>query len=657
MEEKKIEEKYLSNVIAAIDNGIKNLDLIIDDCNKRIEYIQQNIQDEHYGMDEEELVSHQQIVENEDQKIYNYEKIKSKFQKQRMRPYFARIDFVPSNEICKQQFYIGLGIILKDNKPLVIDWRAPISSMFYDYDKGFAKYKAPQGIIEGEITLKRQYKIQNSQLEYFFDSDFKVDDDVLQKELAVNSTNKMKSIVSTIQKQQNEVIRNDNCENLLVQGVAGSGKTSIAMHRVAYLLYNYKGTLSSDEILVISPNNVFSTYINGVLPELCESEINQMSYSNFLKRELNDFISFSQYETMFDIAITNSKEYSDILNYKEGFEFAENLEKYIKIFSENCFIARDLKFGDFEIKSLQLSKLYYETYKLKPPYLRVRWICEYILDLLDMPLSKQELVMEKLKKIIYSMFKTTDILIIYKDFLTNIGIDSKNIGFEDATALLYIKYQLFGISTDTKIKHLIIDEMQDYSPLSYLIFNEVFKCRKTILGDIYQSLYKRLDEDYLTKLKNLFESCELIKLEKSYRSTVEINSFSKKFLNIEYEVIDRKGDPVTTIKLSSFDELNNLLSQLKTQYNTIAIITDTTSLAERIFIKCDQEDVNLIDGKSDSLSQVNIVPLCYAKGLEFDAVLTIINDYNNNLYNNAMYLATTRALHKLIVMELSKDIF
>lgn len=259
------EEQYLKEVLFALDNAIVNTSNLIDTSLKKIEYIQQNIQDERYGMDSEELASHWQIVEDEDEKLDKLENIKQKLTRQRNNPYFARIDFSQGNSE-SLPFYIGLGAVFKKTELLVVDWRAPISSMFYDFDKGRAFYLAPQGKIEGEITLKRQYKIENSQLKYYFDSDIKIDDEILQQELAKSANTKMKNIVATIQKSQNQIIRNEDYDTLIVQGVAGSGKTSIALHRVAYLLYKYRDTLKADDILIISPNNLFSSYINGVLP-------------------------------------------------------------------------------------------------------------------------------------------------------------------------------------------------------------------------------------------------------------------------------------------------------------------------------------------------------------------------------------------------------
>ncbi len=647
------EEQYLQEVLNALDNAIANSTKLIDASLKKIEYIQQNIQDERYGMDAEELASHWLIVDEEDEKLNRMEAIKQKLIRQRNNPYFARIDFAEKNCDSKS-FYIGIGAVFKQNDLLVVDWRAPVSSMFYDFDKGSAFYNAPQGKIEGEISLKRQYKIENSILKYYFDSDIKIDDEILQQELAKNANTKMKNIVATIQKAQNQIIRNEDFDVVIVQGVAGSGKTSIALHRVAYLLYKYRETLKSEDILIISPNNIFSSYINGVLPELCENNISQISYDNFLRGELEGRVNFSSYEEMVERVLTNeNEEFVGLVAYKEGFEFAQNLQIYLSLFAENCFNARQLKFLNLVIDKNELDKLFYHSYKNKPIYLRIQWISEFILDKLDMSQQKQELVLPRLKEVLYSMLKTCDILTIYEDFLYSIGIPFKreNVGFEDATALVYIKNQIFGMHLQMNVKHLLIDEMQDYSPLSFMLFNEVYKCKKTVLGDINQCLYKDLDENYLNLLKSLFVNCGLVNLNKGYRSTVQISQFAQNIIGRHFENVLRNGDEVEIIMAEDYKkQLLEKIEILSSKFESIAIIAPTKSLCDKLYMFLgDIEELNYVDGKSDMLAKINLIPLCFAKGLEFDAVIAVMNTPTNKLEKNALYLSSTRALHKLIV--------
>lgn len=647
------EEQYLKEVLSALNNAINNTTKLIDTSLKKIEYIQQNIQDERYGMDAEELASHWQIVDDEDEKLEKLEAIKQKLFRQHNNPYFARIDFAQGGND-PVSYYIGLGAVFKQNDLLVVDWRAPISSMFYDFDKGESFYIAPQGKIEGELTLKRQYKIENSTLKYYFDSDIKIDDEILQQELAKSASTKMKNIVATIQKSQNQIIRNEDFDTLIVQGVAGSGKTSIALHRVAYLLYKYRDTLKADDILIISPNNLFSSYINGVLPELCENNIDQISYSNFLKNELEGKVVFSSYDDMVEKILNGSnRDFVELVAYKEGFEFAQNLQTYLKLFAQNCFDARSLKFLDLVLEKEELNKLFYQSYKDKPIYLRLQWICEYVLDKLEMAEGKQELVAPRLKEVLYSMLKTCDILTIYEDFLYSIGIPFKreDVGFEDATALVYIKNQIFGMELQMNVKHLLIDEMQDYSPLSFMLFNEVYKCKKTILGDINQCLYKSLDDDYLNNLKSMFENCGLVNLNKGYRSTIQISEFSQNIIGQHFENVMRQGEDVEIIVANDYKkQLLEKIEDLTSKFESIAIIAPTKNMCDRLYMILGEiEDLNYVDGKSDVLSKLNLIPLCFAKGLEFDAVIVVMNSPTNKLEKNALYLSSTRALHKLIV--------
>lgn len=648
------EQNYLQDVLSTIDEGIENVDEMIDVSLRKIDYIQSNFQDEYYGMDDEEIASHKQIINDEDERVDNLEKIKSKLEKQRKNPYFARIDFLPDDLNQAQKVYIGMGLVMKNNSPMVCDWRAPISSLYYDFDKGRANYISPDGKIDGEIELKRQYKIEDSCLKYYFNSDIKIDDDILQNELANLTSNKMKNIVATIQKEQNYIIRNEDFENIMVQGNAGSGKTSIALHRVAYLLYKYRGTLLADDILIISPNNVFSSYISNVLPEMSEDNINEMSYQNFLKSEL-DGIEFSSYDEMLESILMGKDDRVGVVSYKESFEFAESLQKYLDIFSSCCFKAKNIKVGEMVFEASLLEKLFYESYAEKKPYLKVDWICDYILDRLEMTQSKQELVKGRLIQNLYSMFSSCDIVSIYKDFLSEIGIefDENNIGYEDATPLMFIKSYIYGLKTKLKYKHLLIDEMQDYSPLSFMLFKEVFKCRKTILGDINQTVYKTLDKGYLEKICSIIENCKLIEISKSYRSTKQINEFAQAVKGISYQSVRNDGEEVSIIKPNDFK--NDLVSQiniLKQKYNTIAIITPTKKLCEKLFMILGEIDnLNYVDGTSDKLDQINLMPLSYSKGLEFDAVVVVMSTPRNNIEKNVMYLSSTRALHKLVIFD------
>jgi DNA helicase-2/ATP-dependent DNA helicase PcrA len=232
------------------------------------------------------IKQYRDMLDSENRKYLQSRQILKQLEKMAQSPYFARVDFKEEGMEDVEQIYIGIASLFdrENNDILICDWRAPISSIFYDYELGFAKYPSHEGVIRGHISLKRQFRITRSHIDYMFDSSIKIDDEILQEILSKNVDDKMRTIVTTIQKEQNRIIRNEENDLLIVQGAAGSGKTSIALHRVAYLLYKYRDQkITAQNIVIFSPNQLFNDYISNVLPELGEENMQQttfMEYSN-----------------------------------------------------------------------------------------------------------------------------------------------------------------------------------------------------------------------------------------------------------------------------------------------------------------------------------------------------------------------------------------
>ena len=248
-------------------------------------------------------------------------------------PYFGRIDFKEDN-LDTRKVYIGIANVEKDLNYIIYDWRSPIASLFYDYSKGKAKYTAPDGEIKGEILLKRQYKIEGKKLLRVFDNNLNIVDDMLQEVLSSSSSDKMKNIVNTIQQEQNEIIRNISNKNLIVQGIAGSGKTSVALHRIAFLLYKIKN-LKSSNVLIFSPNKIFSEYISNVLPELGEENTSETTFSEFASYYIKEFKNVESFSDFIEKYYTNKRDDEDLIRFKLSNKMIKVIENYVQEIDKN----------------------------------------------------------------------------------------------------------------------------------------------------------------------------------------------------------------------------------------------------------------------------------------------------------------------------------
>nr|UWI50828.1 AAA family ATPase [Clostridioides difficile] len=569
-----------------------------------------------------EFMSFMDVMKHQKRSHEFTEKLKDKYEKMIESPYFGRIDFTEDDEVDTQNCYVGLSnLIDEDYDFLVYDWRAPISSMFYDYEIGQASYDCPEGLISGEITKKRQYKIKDGKIEYMFDSNLNIEDDVLQELLGKNSDEKMKTIVTTIQREQNQVIRNEDYKNLIVQGSAGSGKTSIALHRIAYLLYRHKDKITSKNIIIFSPNNIFNDYISNVLPQLGEDNICQTTFKDYMHQELgNDFRKESPSEMMEYIFDNNQKiTYRDRIEnieFKTSSAFVDILKKYINhletevrrfediiVRGKLIISAKDLQdlfsndYSNLPIKR-RLEKIKSRIMFLIEPYEKV-WIDEVFKELEESGdyIEKEEMiekstliVKENLKEIYSKVSKMTELDLIdtYKNLFKNLEIfldkinveydknlidnirtytidnlSVKSLYYEDQVALLYLKGALGGIPNTSQIKYVIIDEAQDYTPLQYEIFYKLFNsANMTILGDINQSINPFMNVGDYNNIHGILknDTC-IINLSKTYRSTMEITRFSRKLLTetINDEYVERHGDEPKIIGFTDKNQLNKKL--------------------------------------------------------------------------------------------------
>ena len=287
------EKEYLDYILKELQKKIVQMKKRIGDVNKDMEDMNDYFWENYNEFDEygyEEYDNQTAYLMRSRERDENFEELK-RYKKMTDSPYFGKIQFTYEGEEQPENFYIGIGNFWRnsDMVPLIFDWRAPVSSLFYDYDKGPASYEAPSGTLSGEINQKMQFKIKHSKMIYAVEHDMKIDDEILRSALAGNADAKLKSIVTSIQKEQNAIIRNRKDRILVIQGCAGSGKTSIALHRIAYLLYHNRDTLKASNVLILSPNGIFADYISHILPELGEENISEMSFDDFAYHELKRF--------------------------------------------------------------------------------------------------------------------------------------------------------------------------------------------------------------------------------------------------------------------------------------------------------------------------------------------------------------------------------
>ncbi len=587
-------------------------------------------------------------------------------------PYFGRIDFLEKKENSKvMPIYIGIHTFYdpESRATLIHDWRAPVSSMFYDHELGEAGYRSPSGEIKGEISLKRQYRIRGGKMEFMIESALTVHDDILQKELSSNVDDKMKNIVATIQREQNQIIRNEDIRTLIIQGVAGSGKTSIALHRIAYLLYTFRDSISSKDILIISPNKVFSDYISNVLPELGEETVPETSMEQILSGVLEHKYKYQTYFGLVNELLEKpSSSLIDRIAYKASFGFISELDKFILHIENTYFKAADVKLTKYITIPAPFIEEQYLRFNRYPIRRRFDAMADYMLDMLKIQYAFTVTTAGRnlLKKEIRLMFAGNNDIQVYKDFFkwtNNPGMFKMRKGhtleYSDLAPLAYLHLALEGNGNQPfRVKHLLIDEMQDYSPIQYKVIQKLFPCRKTVLGDAGQSVNPYGSSTAETIQKSLTAS-EIMKLCKSYRSTFEITDFAQKIHpNAELEPVARHGEKPQILQFgSAVEELSGIMGLISTYrksgYKSLGIICKTEQQARKMadMLKSYANDISFLSSQSSAFVQGIVITSAHmAKGLEFDEVIipqTDERNYRSEIDKSMLYVAVTRAMHRL----------
>lgn len=612
-------------------------------------------------------------------------------------PYFGRVDFSEDDSEDKETIYVGrFGMTPEGSyEPLVVDWRAPVASLFYSGKLGKTTYRAPMGEIEADVKLKRQFIIKRGKLTGMFDSAVEVKDDILKMVLSENSSKKLKDIIMTIQEEQDNIIRQPRRKTVVVNGVAGSGKTTIALHRVAYLLYNYRDVLQ-DKVLILGPNSIFMEYISMVLPSLGEVGVKQRTFKDYAMEVLDmddmDLMSFKDY---MEKVMQQDETFIKEIIYKNSEDFVKELDKKLYQLDNEYYKFQDVYLQDkLVIDSKEIEDLFRVHYINMPLFRRSkkirRIIFSKIKDLRDDMIRQ---VQRHYKKLLESMTveqlntngsqvdfmrrnKIREILrasLDTKAALKWLGNPSlmevyqeinggKELIYDDLAPLLYLTLKLKGNIIKEDIRHVVIDEAQDYNTLQFRVIKELTKCSSmTIVGDTNQRLVPFDGKIAMTGLKDVFKDFDLeeYSLEKSYRSTREIMEFANGYLK-ENKVVPlvRQGDKVEVLTFSDNGELeaivkNKLKEYKEKDYESIAIICKDLKTIEAIgeplrknlHIKVMEDEYQIFTAGTV------MMPSYYAKGLEFDAVILLedgtVEEGNDE---NIKYVMSTRALHNLMIV-------
>lgn len=593
------------------------------------------------------------------------EKEISKLRNQNNSPYFARIDFQTSSAL--QKVYIGLGSIIYNKKVYAVDWRSPIASLYYEYELGDAQYHINDKVIKGALTLKRQYKIENQQLLSYFDTNLTINDEILQEILSKHASDKMRQIVSTIQKEQNAIIRTEKTENILVQGVAGSGKTSIALHKAAYLLYKHRRSLKSSDILVLSPNNIFSSYISEVLPQLGEDNLVETTFAQLVRTELKRPIEPRE-DMLDEIATKADQDTLNEISYKSSYEFLDSLLRFLKgpltdIFSPKTlrYVIKEKDEGNEEIvfTEEETRNLFFKTFKGYDFYERINKIAwQYAMVFTEKRhynKMQHRGLKDRFKHILYSFMPISDVEQIFQIFMAREKLSAKKtntIKYMDKGTYLAIKHYLYGLDHDFSAKYLIIDEMQDFTPVDIYMFKKIWSCPYMIVGDVNQCIEKTLSKEYL-QLTADFLGCNVYNLNKTYRSTQEIASFANNMIGIKnVEYVNRRGQSPKVIQTENQGQtIAKIITEECSDFDHIAIICKCNKEAKEICKQLNGKiDYVLMKEPEDYKNKVLVTTCATAKGIEFDAVIVPNADeenYKNSLDKNILYISSTRALHKL----------
>ncbi|MDT3425601.1 DNA helicase-2/ATP-dependent DNA helicase PcrA [Paenibacillus forsythiae] len=693
-----------------------------------------------------------QVLSERERHHLQSSKALKKYRKLVLSPYFGRIDFAEAPEGETERIYLGIGSLMEDDGTfLIYDWRAPISSLYYDGAPGPASFETPAGTVSGEMSLKRQFVIDDGKIEVMFDTGVTIGDELLQQVLSHSADDRMKNIVATIQKEQNAIIRNDRSRMLVVQGAAGSGKTSAALQRVAYLLYKYRDSLEADQVLLFSPNPLFNSYVSTVLPELGEDNMQQTTFQMYLEHRLGQEFQledvFTQTETLLnspDGPETDARR--DGIAYKSSVAFLDVIRRYASLLEHEGMLFKPLMFqGQAVVGKDEMERKFYSydpAIKLANRIdLMTSWLLKQValfstrersadwvedqIELLDsseyhrayqMTRRKQRgkeetfddydteremlaryVVSQRLKPLrgwvkrgrfvdvkgLYCrLFQDRELLdslnggtalpeswdAVSRQTLT--ALADGELSYEDTTPFLYLKELSQGFHTNTLIRYVFVDEVQDYSPFQLEFMRRMFpRAKMTVLGDLNQAIYAQGEAlGELAGLVSIYgeDHTEVVSLTQSYRSTFEIVEFTRLMIPGGDRIVpfNRRGEEPLVREVSDREELisrveEDILDLHSRGYIYVAVICKTAEGSSRIYdLLKDKLPIQLVTKDTPNFQKGTLVlPAYLAKGVEFDAVIICDGseeNYDRESERKLFYTACTRAMHILHIFYLGK---
>lgn len=669
----------------------------------------------------------------------------------RGKPYFARIDFKERESARAEKLYIGKMSLMReeDQEMIIVDWRAPIANLYYEGRLGDSEYDSPGGKIQGDLKLKRQFSIDEGKLQEIFDIDITTNDEFLQTYLGASADNRLKEIVSTIQVEQNQIVRADMWKPLIVQGAAGSGKTTIALHRIAYLIYTFEKSFEPENFMIIAPNRLFLNYISEVLPELGVERVKQTTFEDFAMeligkkfklRDANEKLTAFVNNNALPEEVQRNTLVRKTAELKASMLFKEILDGYIAAIEENFIPKEDFGIGRRVIFTYkEINDLFINQYRRWPIVQRVNEIKKHLTNRLKLqrnsiinqihdetdrkiarlkltvedPEERQKLVVEAIdkknavldkldsfcknavKEYVNKISKFSPYE-YYKDLLADEELwkrllegrvepevldfarkyshevlQSGSLELEDLAPIIYLKYGIYGMDEKIPVKHIVVDEAQDFSAFQFYVIHKIVKDSSfTILGDLCQGIHSyRGVKDWEDIRVHVFDDrkCQYLTLEQSYRTTVEIMDAANKVIGrikdrnfIKAKPVIRHGEEVRVIQRDGIKdiamEIGSKITELKDGgYKTIAVICKTLEECKTMHTYLKRYgDIHVITGKEEVYkSGVVIVPSYLSKGLEFDAVL--IANASREQYTEdeldvkLLYVSMTRPLHKLYI--------
>lgn len=677
MDEKLIaeEKEYLKETMAILREKLGQAEAARADAEAELLAKRRDIWDKLMEMDEGERgieLEEAKLLDNHYVELY---KKLSRLEDLLYSPYFGKIEL--GLDSGRENVYIGLSQLDdRDGSARVVDWRAPVSDVYYNCDIGPASYVAPAGEVKGELYNKYQFKITKGELRYVVDVSTTILDEVLLAELGKNASPMMRNIAATIQREQNRIIRHSHGDNILVCGVAGSGKTSIALHRIAYILYHCREAIRANNVLIITPNKAFTKYIGNVLPELGEEMAAQMSIEDIASIELADYSVQSRVEYLESVyAATPTEAAIASMRYKASMQFVQDVEAFARRVDMVCFRPRDFVVGvTYSCPKSTFETLYYKRFANSPSVVRMRKIVDYVLR--DMAANYHsrlsDSLQQRVREMIMSMYHRYDMPSLYRLMLRELHektgapvlVPEKGavIPYEDVYGMIYLKYFVEGAKLKgDKIKHLVIDEMQDYTPVQYAYFNRIYTCSKTVLGDVCQMAdpFMNIGDEATARAMLGGEKCVTYNIHTSYRSSYEIATYANRFTPNEISPVDRHGDEPVVLSVTEEDRVKEILRQIRVAidekgYTSVAIIARSAEEARRLYQALRPAGVQLLlSADAPYIGGVVVATAFSVKGFEFDQV--IVADASEAKYGNPwddrlLYISVTRALHRLVML-------